>query len=120
MDELLDWNCHAALIGDAACRIRTETKPVEMEADEWRRWLLSTYCQPGHWDGKDAGVPLPYLVDTNLAENGEMVALFENGIEPFRTFSDERFGLSVRAVCLPTSHSVDSRWVVADRENRVG
>jgi len=105
MDELLVSNSNAALIGDAEFRVRTEIKPVEMKADEWQHWLSSTYRQPGRWYEDDIGVPLSYHPGPYLSEKGETVALFEERIQPFLTFSDERFGLMVRAVCIGQMNS---------------
>jgi hypothetical protein len=109
MDFLLISNADAALIGDLAGTVRTETRPAQWSAEEWQIRVSSDYLEPEHGYNEE-GMPFTNMTGDFRWENGQVKVVRLDGVKPFETFSDEAFGLSVRAVFL--SHL--NQWAVAE------
>jgi hypothetical protein len=109
MDFLLISNADAALVGDLAGTVRTETRPVQMSPEQWQIRVYSDYLEPEHGYNEE-GMPFTNMTGDFRWENGQVKVVRLDGVKPFETFSDEAFGLSVRAVFLPHLN----QWAVAE------
>ncbi len=109
MDFLLVCNADAALVGDLAGNVRTETRPARISPEDWQIRVYSDYLEPEH-GYNEAGMPFTNLTGDFRWENGQVRVVRTEGVKPFETFTDEAFGLSVRAVFL--SHL--NQWAVAE------
>ena len=109
MDFLLISNADAALVGDLGGAVRTEKRPAQMSPDEWQIRVSSDYLEPEHGYNEE-GMPFTNMTGDFRWENGQVKVVRLDGVKPFETFSDEAFGLSVRAVFL--SHL--NQWAVAE------
>jgi hypothetical protein len=114
MVDLLTFNKDAALVGDWDGRVRTEVRPAEMNVEEWERRVRHAYVEPYHWYADVDGAPFKHFTGGYYQEAGQVTVEVLEGVKPYETFSDESFGLSVRATFLTNVH----KWVVADRERK--
>ena len=113
MDTLLTFNDDAALIGNMESRVRTETRPPELSPEDWKEQLRANCLEAEHWYKDERGVPFNQLTGNYWYEkNGHMVAQTSERVVPYKNFSDESSGLSVRAAFLPDIN----QWVIDDRE----
>jgi hypothetical protein len=109
MDFLLVFNERAALVGDMEGQVRTELRPPQLSADEWEGQLHSDYLEPEH-GYNEQGIPFTNMTGDFRFVNGEVQVVRLDGVKPYETYSDDSFGLSVRAVFI--SHL--NQWTVAD------
>ena len=109
MDFLLAFNDDAALVGDQQGQVRTKTRPADWSPEDWEERLRSAYLEPERGYGDAEGMPFTNLTGDFRWENGQVKVVRLDGVKPYQTFSDEAYGLSVRAVFL--SHI--NQWAVA-------
>jgi hypothetical protein len=101
LEVVLEANTEAALIIDCDRRVRTQVRLVNISEEEWKS-LLRGYL----WADRcacEAGVPVSKLLGGYLDESEEMRFVFEEKIKPYEVFSDEQYGLTVRAAFCPES-----------------
>lgn len=112
MNTLLTLNDDFALIGDTEGKVHTETRLAELSSEEWKEHLLANYLESGHWNKEEEGFPQGRFTNYCLGQNGQMVALIEKEVAPYKSFSDASSGLSVRAAFLVNIN----QWIIDDRE----
>lgn len=112
---LLKFRDDIALIGEIEGSVHIETRPAELSSGEWLEHLRGNYLEPGNWYKDEDGFPHEGFLDCGIGEGGQMVAVTREYVAPYKSFTDESSGLSVRAAFETNT----KKWIIDDREHEL-
>lgn len=110
MDFLLVFNDEAALVGDMTGQVRTERRPAQLTPHAWKNRLQFAYIEAEHGSEDVGGMPFTNATGSFRFENGQVKVLKVEGVKPYQTYSDDKSGLSVRAVFVDHLN----QWTIAE------